>query len=488
MNNKADRQLWRTVWQTLRPFPLTSPKTKLLVGVSGGADSLALLHLLWQQLGADRLVAAHLNHGLRAAADEEADFVQATAAAWQIPFVSQKRIVARLAEQEKLSLEAAGRQARYQFLAGQARVAGATAVAVAHHADDQAETVLLHLLRGSGSAGLRGMLPVSTVPGAQEMVLVRPFLHLRRADLEAYCARHSLAPRTDSSNEDVQFARNRIRHELLPLLESYNPQISARLQQLAAITADEYAALSAQFDLIWPTILAEAGDSWLVLARGAFNALPAAWQRLALRRVVQMLRPFHTEIGFATVEQARRLSLEPASGTAVFLPGALVMQVEAERLVVGEVEPTHRLHVPQLLTESPVKLAVPGEVDLAGGWRITAVPRPGLTLAAVQQNRDPWQAFVAAAEGATLWVRPSHPDERFQPLGLGGHSQAIQDLLSDRKVARGERPLWPVVAMGEQPAWVVGLHLDERVRVQPHTRLIVQLTCARQADRAGLET
>ncbi|MCB8981240.1 MAG: tRNA lysidine(34) synthetase TilS [Ardenticatenaceae bacterium] len=481
-NDKEDRRLWRTVVQTIRPFPLTLPQTKLLVGVSGGADSLALLHMLWRQLGADRLVVAHLNHGLRAAADEEATFVEATAVAWHIPFVGQKIDVAELAEQEKLSLEAAGRLARYEFLAEQAQLVGATAVAVAHHADDQAETVLLHLLRGSGSAGLRGMLPVGEVPGASDVVLVRPFLHLRRAEIEAYCARHGLKPRIDDSNEDVQFVRNRIRHELLPLLESYNPQISASLQQLAAITADEYAALSAQFDALWPTIWVDACAEWLKLDRGAFIALPVAWQRLALRRAVQQLRPFHTEISFATIEQARLLSLEPTSGTAVFLPGGLVMQVTAGQLVLGDVGEAQSLHVPQVMMESPVALPIPGEVELAGGWRITAVLQPDLTLADVQQNRDPWRAFAAVEQGDVLWVRPSHPGERFQPLGLGGHSQAIQDLLSDRKVARGERPWWPIVAAGEQPAWIVGLHLDERMRVQGQSRLIVQLTCTQQAD------
>ncbi len=477
MSNKAEGRLWRSVVQTLRPFPLTSPQTKLLVGVSGGADSLALLHLLWQQLGAERLVVAHLNHGLRAAADEEASFVEATAASWRLPFVSQKIEVQRLAEEEKLSLEEAGRLARYQFLAEQAQLVGATAVAVAHHADDQAETVLLHLLRGSGSAGLRGMRPVGELPGAGEVVLLRPFLHLSRADIEAYCARHGLEPRHDSSNDDVQFTRNRIRHELLPMLARYNPQISARLQQLATITADEYAALSAEFELIWPTVLLASGVTGCQLDRVVFNRLPVAWQRLALRRVVQQLRPFHTEVRFATVEQARLLSLEPASGTAVFLPGGLVMQVTAGQLAFGEGQ---SLHVPQLLVENPVALPLPGEVTLAGGWRISAVPRPDLTLEAVQHNRDPWQAFVAVAKGETLWVRPSNPGERFQPLGLGRHSQAIQDLLSDRKVARGERPLWPMVAVGEQPAWIVGLHLDDRVRVQPQSHLIVQLICTRQ--------
>ena len=357
---------------------------------------------------------------------------------------------------------------------------GATAVAVAHHADDQAETVLLNLLRGSGSLGLRGMLPVSTVPDAPELTLVRPFLNISRQEIEAYCAKHNLQPRHDSSNEDTTFTRNRIRHELLPLLKSYNPQIAARLQQLATITADEQAWLQEQFTAAWPTLLAAENKSGSSLNWEKFVNLPIALQRVALRRAVQQLRPFPIEISFQTIEQARLLILDKKSGTEASLPGGLLMRVEAREVMFGDVAEQRPAAVPQLDLERPVRLPVPGRLDFKNGWYIEVTPRSDIVLQDVQQNKDRWQAFVAVTEGEALWLRPFHPGERFQPLGLGGHSQAIQNLLSDRKVARGKRPLWPIVATGSHPAWIVGLHLDERVRVTEQSPHIVQLICTQK--------
>ena len=481
--DKEDRRIWQTVLRSVRPFPLTSSKTKLLVGVSGGADSLALLHLLWQRLGAERLVVAHLNHGLRLEADDDVRFVMDTAVSWHIPFITEKKDVTEAADAWQLSLEAAGRWARYEFFARQAARVGATAVAVAHHADDQAETILLHLLRGSGSAGLRGMVPVSQVPGAEKLPLLRPFLRIHRDEIEAYCARHGLNPRQDSSNDDVQFTRNRIRHELLPLLKTYNPQISARLQQLAIITADDYAAQQATVNQIWAKLVSRQGDGWLMLDRHLFVKLPVAWQRLVLRQVVERLRPYHSEISFQTIEQARSLILKKQSGTAASLPGGLLMQVAAAEIVFGDAAANRQAADPQLDWEKPVQLSVPGQVDLANGWQIAAEFQPDITLETVRQNDDPRRVFVALEKDEPLWLRPSLPDERFQPLGMGGHSQAIQDLLSDRKVERVKRPLWPVVATNDHPVWIVGLHLDERSRVTSQSLRVVQLTCKqKQAD------
>ena len=476
---KEDRQLWRSVVQTLRPFPLTSPSTKLLVGVSGGTDSLALLHLLWRQLGAERLVVAHVNHGLRPEAGEDAQFVMDTAVSWQIPIVTTKADVAGIAKRERLSLEAAGRLVRYRFFAEQAVKVGAVAVVVAHHAGDQAETVLLHVLRGSGTAGLRGMLPVTVVPEDERVGLIRPLLNITRDDIEAYCARHGLTPVQDISNDDLQFSRNRIRHELLPLLQTYNPQIAARLQQLATITAADYAAQQAAFQQAWPQLLVGQGDDWLILHRLLFSEQPVAWQRLALRHAVQQLRPTITDVGFQTIEQARQLILDEQSGTEATLPGGLVMQVEPYEVTFGDGIHDDETPVPQLISEGPLQLTIPGQVDLGSGWRIIAKLRPDVQLHDVRQNEDGWQAFVVV-DGDALWIRPSHPNERFQPLGMAGHSQRIQDLLADRKVSGGKRPLWPVVTTESHPAWIVGQHVDERARVTETAVGVVQLICERR--------
>jgi tRNA(Ile)-lysidine synthase len=480
--DKVDKRFWATVVNTLRPFPLTIPETKFVVGVSGGVDSLALLHLLWQALGADRLIVAHLHHGLRAEADADAQFVRETAVSWQIPVVIEKGAVAQVAKQDGLSLEAAGRQLRYRFFAEQAHRFGATAVAVAHHADDQAETVLLNLLRGSGTRGLRGMLPLGSVPGTVDLPLLRPFLHINRAALEAYCAKHGLEPRHDSSNDNTQFSRNRIRHELLPLLKKYNPQINARLQQLAEINAADYAALTAQFEQIFPTLVAQQGEGWLTFHRAGFKGLVLAWQRMALRKVVQQLRPLQTEIGFQTIEQARQLILSSGSGTEATLPGQLMMRVEAAQIIFGAEKAPLTVDCPQVTAVSPQPLPIPSEVLLADGWRITAVPQRDVSLQTIRQNENVWQAFVDVGTVEQLWIRPSAPNERFQPLGLGGHSQPIQDLLSSRKVMRERRPLWPIVATAQHPVWIVGQHLDERVRVTNTSRRIIHLTCTKEKN------
>ena len=206
----------------------------LVVGVSGGPDSLALLHILQQQ-GSELLIVAHLDHGLRADSKTDAADLAELVGSWGLPFHGRRVDVAALAESRGWSVEEAGRNARYLFLAEVARLAHTDQIAVGHNADDQAETILLHLLRGSGLGGLRGMSPAGSVPGAPEMTLLRPLLTITRAEIEAYCARHGLQPALDHSNLDTTYLRNRLRHELLPQLASHNLQIARHLRQMGLI-------------------------------------------------------------------------------------------------------------------------------------------------------------------------------------------------------------------------------------------------------------
>jgi tRNA(Ile)-lysidine synthase len=207
--------------------PWAAPGAPLIVAVSGGPDSLALLHMLARQslLPAEALLVAHLDHALRPSSAAEAHFVAATAAEWGVAGRVERVDVRTLAETGRLTLEAAARQARYDFLARVVTEAGGRAIATGHTADDQAETVLMHILRGSGTAGLRGMLPASPVPGHPHLTLLRPWLRASRAEIVAYCQEHRLRPITDESNTDPAYFRNRLRHELLPLLAAYNPHV-----------------------------------------------------------------------------------------------------------------------------------------------------------------------------------------------------------------------------------------------------------------------
>ena len=210
----------------------------VIVAVSGGADSLCLLHLLNRLCGPGRrypaisLHAAHLNHQLRGSASEEdASAVAGIARAWGLPITVGAIDVPALVRREHRSIEDAARLARYRFLR---EVAQGQPIAVAHHADDQVETLLLHFLRGSGLAGMVGMLP-------KQRTIIRPLLEVTHAQTVAYCRQHDIEPLEDLSNTDPAYTRNRVRHELLPLLESINPGFRATLLRSAAVMRSDFA-------------------------------------------------------------------------------------------------------------------------------------------------------------------------------------------------------------------------------------------------------
>lgn len=469
------RELEQQVAAQCRGF--LPPGTRLVVGISGGPDSLALLYVLARVVGPERLIAAHLHHGLRLEADEDLLFVVKTAVSWHIPIVVGKVDVPALAQANGWSIEEAARHARYRFLAETAVQESTPFVAVAHHADDQAETVLLHLIRGSGLAGLRGMLPVSPLPGAPELTLLRPLLAISRQDIETYCAAHRLQPVYDQSNSDTTYLRNRIRHELLPLLTQYNPQINHHLQQLAAITAADYALLEEWFQPFWQSVYVEQGEGWLALARARWLELPLSHRRLALRWGMLALRPSQTDISFQVVELARELVERGVTGAQMDLPGGLMLRLEYEQILLtdGQAD-TPAPFGPQLPTAETVQLLIPGQMALGDGWWLYAQEFGG-DRAVITQNRDPWVAFVDVGGRDTLTVRPRLPGERFQPLGMHGRHAAVKEVMINRKVAQGLRPLWPMVAHEAHLVWLVGHSIDERVRVSPATARIIRLTC-----------
>src|SRR6266566_2005556 len=258
----------------------------VVVGVSGGADSLCLLHLLDQLCGPGkrypgvRLHAAHLNHKLRGeAGDRDAAAVTSIVASWGLPLTVGEIDVPALARTEQRSLEDAARVARYRFLR---EVAHGQPIAVAHHADDQVETLLLHWLRGSGLAGLVGMLP-------RQQDIIRPLLEVSHAETVAYCRQHGLVPLEDASNSDARFLRNRIRHELLPLLESMNPGIRATILRNAQVVRVDAEWIEEQVNNAWPAVVVSENEDSIKLNASALLALPLSLQRHLLRRVTAQL-------------------------------------------------------------------------------------------------------------------------------------------------------------------------------------------------------
>jgi len=259
---------------------------KVIVAVSGGADSLCLLHLLHHLCGPGKryahvqLHAAHLNHQLRGEASaRDAAAVASIVESWGLPLTIGKIDVPALAKAEHRSLEDAARIARYRFLR---EVAQGQPIAVAHHADDQVETLLLHWLRGSGLSGMVGMLP-------RQQDIIRPLLEVSHAQTTAYCREHGIVPVEDLSNADAAFLRNRIRHQLLPLMESINPGFRDTLLRNAGVLHTDLDYIETQVDACWPQVVTKEQDEAITLNAQALIELPLALQRHLLRRVTARL-------------------------------------------------------------------------------------------------------------------------------------------------------------------------------------------------------
>lgn len=462
------------VWQTIAQYAIFNPGDKVVVGVSGGPDSLCLLHLLHrlqEELGIT-LHVAHLHHALRGEeADEDARFVERVATSWGLPSTVEKRDVPAYAEREKLAIEEAARQVRYTFLAEVATRVGASSVAVGHNADDQVETIIMHWLRGAGTAGLRGMLPVQRwpLPGI-DLRLVRPLLEIPREEIEAYCQENGLRPRFDRSNLDTTYYRNRIRHELLPLLEEYNPNIREVIRRAAFIIADDHDYLISQGQRAWEKVVREK-EGTLVFDLKAWEKLHPSLQRRLLRRAIHNLRSDLRNIDWVHIEEARRAVGEKPAGTEVTLPRGLSLFRSYDTFVMGDMIP-----IPEMpLIEEETKIAVPGRTPLPDWELITEVLGEGGKEEALN-NQEPWQGYFDLDQvGQDLILRGRKPGDRFQPLGMGGRSKRLREFMIDAKIPHHIRDKVPLVVSPRNIVWVAGYRIDERARVTERTGRVLKI-------------
>lgn len=319
---------------------LVRPKERVVVGVSGGADSVCLLHVLvgLRESLNITLHVAHLNHLLRGSESEgDARYVSRLAKRLGVPATVESREVSAYQAEHRLSLEDAARQVRYRFFAEVAERVGAARVAVGHTADDQAETILMHLVRGAGPTGLLGMRPLTlwTSPGVAGLTVIRPLLGVSREETRAYCHQHRLVPREDSSNLSLSPFRNRIRQELMPLLQSYNPRIGDALVRTSDTLAMDLSFLEEYVSELWPELAAEE-DGAIVLDRAYIASLHPALQRHLLRRVTREVLGDLEDIEWKHIEQMRE-GLTLRKGKRVILPRKLTLSVEGRAIRVSAV-------------------------------------------------------------------------------------------------------------------------------------------------------
>lgn len=455
------------------------PGDTLLVGVSGGADSLALLHGLHSQKVF--VIAAHLDHSLRIEASEDRQFVEEVTKSLGVPFVSKMVDVRAFAEKQKLSVEEAGRVLRYKFLFEQADKLFADAVVVAHTADDQVETVLMHLLRGAGLEGLSGMNYSMVTHWHEHIPLYRPMLKIWRKEIDAYCTSLGLEPLEDQSNLDVTFYRNRIRHELIPMLKQYNPGIKTALWKTAnTIHGDREVLERLIEDYFRVVVNMDFENSVLDFKRTPFLALHQGVQRRLIRLGIHRMRPDIRDIGFDEVEKVIRFVVDPPrSGEAEMFQG-LSLRIGGESFLIFPSDKTVLgPGTPQFLAENGVLLQIPGSIEISIGWEIVAerLNQADIELQEMRENQDQNMAFVDFNKiQLPLSVKRRLPGALFSPLGMAGKRIKVSDFLINEKMPKSQRDHWPLVYSGGELIWIPGHRIADRVRITSETELIVKLT------------
>ncbi|HHW14053.1 MAG TPA: tRNA lysidine(34) synthetase TilS [Firmicutes bacterium] len=505
------------VRRTVERYRMLAPGETVVAAVSGGPDSVALAHLLLRlsEEYSLSLHVAHLNHRFRGAeAEAEARFVAELAERWGLPVtVGEEDVPAHLARCGG-SAEAVARRFRYAFLERVADSVGAVRIALGHQADDQAETVLMNLLRGAGPRGLGGMPPVR---GGR---YIRPLLQVSRREIMAYLAEQGLPYRLDPSNASRRFFRNRIRHDLLPYLErEFAPGLRAILSRTADLlqAEDEYlegVAATARGALLTPTRAGRSGREMSTGYTGSCRALaelPLALLRRMIRQLWRELaglpgdaeeaegleeaaaRPDGPRLGYERVEAVVELIREGRTGARLQLPGGVTVRRVYDRLFwetarQGGAEPAGspgaRGRAEPEGLPAPVELRVPGETfisqkGLVLSAEIRAVSGAGgaSRLVAEAKAAGPWRAVLDADRlSLPLMVRSRRPGDRFWPLGAPGERK-LKDYLIERKIPPEERKGLLLVADegGRRPVWLIGERPAEPLRVTGETKRILVL-------------
>jgi tRNA(Ile)-lysidine synthase len=449
------------------PIPSQS---RLLVAVSGGPDSVCLLHVLVKlkkELDIE-LHAVHLNHQLRGAeSDTDAQYVFDLAQSLNVPVTIAKRDVAGYQARKHISLEEAAREVRYNFLAQTAKALGASQVAIGHTRDDHIETILMHLIRGSGTRGLQGLAPHVKWQTADAVItIVRPLLEVSRKETQGYCQEYNLTPRLDSSNLSLSPLRNRIRLRLLPLLKSYNPRIANALLRTAHIAADDVAFLEEAGDRLWHQV-AQRRENTIILDKEPFLTLPPALKRQVLRMSLEKLIGNLKDIEARHIEEIMNALSKPA-GRSLSLPGGLTFTIEYNRYLIGE-DSLALSPLPPL--EQELTLIIPGETTLAG-WHVVANITNREQM--VEKGDSLTAHFDFDKTGDRLAVRNRKPSDRFCPLGMS-QPKKLNEFMIDAKIPRLWRKRVPIVCSPQQIIWVVGWRIDDRVKVTENTKRVLCL-------------
>src|SRR5436309_8012997 len=481
MYHAAVETLAQRVTRYTRPHKLLNPGDRVGVAVSGGADSVALLRLLLElrtELGVV-LSVVHFNHKLRGLeADTDEQFVADLASRNKLEFRCESGDVTACAATKRLSIETAAREMRYEFFRRLLLEGRMNRVVTAHTLDDQAETVLLRVVRGAGTRGLAGIYPQLSVSSSQFSVggqasvadrqqvcssIVRPLLGVRRKELEAYLIAEGQRWREDSSNRDLQHARNRVRHGILPRLErNLNPAVREILAETAEIARAEEEYWSAEVGRILEAAGRRLRDTGATVGLRSFAGLPLALQRRLARAAAEN---FGLRLEFRHVEEILELISNGCPGKAALPDGWMASIDKGELKFEPAPQISESIHDYRYLLPVPGKVPVPETGTLFEAMLISAEKR------AACNAENLLDSGAAAGE---LTVRNWRPGDRFWPA----HTKApkkVKELLQEKHVTGEERKLWPVIVSGDEIVWVRGFPTPARLQPRQSVNNVIAI-------------
>ncbi|HIC91348.1 MAG TPA: tRNA lysidine(34) synthetase TilS [Syntrophaceae bacterium] len=449
---------------TIRKYNMLTQGDKVVVAVSGGPDSTALLHILnhlreeWNL----SLIVTHFNHGLRGnESHRDATFVENLAKLLMLPCRVGKGDIYSFKHQMKLSTEEAARILRYQFLEDTLKMEGAQRIALGHTADDQAEDILMKVLRGSGRLGLCGMPPV------RDKIFIRPLIEVSRRQIERFLDQYDLSYVTDSSNRDQRFLRNKIRLDLIPLLErTYNPKLRENLVQLSSILRDEEDWLQGIVAQEFLKILKYHDFAKVILDASRFLDLHRALQLRLIRKAVETVKGDLRAIGFNHILDVLKLASQTHPSKMLNLPHGLIVRRSYEHIIF---EKRTKEPVDFLYLVSDLKPVVVKEVNKVISFEVVDYNKD------LNIEVDKNTAYLDYSKvHFPLIIRNIRAGDRFRPLGMESFKK-IKDFLINCKIPKNMRKSIPLLVAGDQIVWVAGLRLDDGVKLTGDTRKVLKV-------------
>ena len=474
--------LYQEVLCALEGRCLVEKGGKILLGFSGGSDSVCLLDVLYQ--AGYSIVIAYFDHQLRPESRKEVEFARQVAAQYKIDLVFGAADISHLASAGREGIESTARKYRYRFLAEKAAERDATVIAVAHHADDQVETILMNIIRGSGLNGLTGMAYRTDHEHTGDMPVIRPLLDVWKCDILTYCEENGLEYMTDDTNYQSDYTRNKIRNEIIPALLAINPNVKANVQRMRSILMEENAIISKLAQLSYKEIVVRDEIDLVEINVSAFNQLSIGLQRRLIMNVLSRSFSIEKDMRFQLVEDIRSLFIDGTRSLKIQPGNTLSAMVEGNSgYIFRDISRLSSFdEVALSSSHDMIVLEIPSVAQINSYWEIQ-VELIDISAWKSDNTQKEGQLVVyldADRIDGHLSIRRKQPGDRYAPLGMDGHMMKVSDFWINKKIPQRLRGNWPLVCDRKKILWIPGFQPAHPVRITASTRAVLKLSIAKK--------